>query len=312
MSKRKIIIDTDPGYDDASAIALAGITDKLAILGITPVAGNQTIEKVTKNALNLVSYLNISAPVAQGVSGPLVRPLHVAPLVHGETGLDNVNFEPHNRVKHEKNAINFIIDSCLSNDKITIVTIGPLTNIALALKVCPEIKSHIELISIMGGSASKGNVTPAAEFNVYADPEAAHIVLSSGIKIKLNTLDVTEKTILSDKLMERFDKIGTKSSKLFIECNKNYAKNMRVAHGQDYGCMHDSVAVITLIDDSIIKYKKAKVEVDLSHGASYGRTNCYFLKKNDDKEAYKYNIEVSTEIDVEKFWNLCEELFKKY
>ena len=220
MSKRKIIIDTDPGYDDACAIALASITDKFEILGITSVAGNQTIEKVTKNALDIASYFNISAPVYQGVSCPIVKPLVVAESVHGITGLDNVNIPPHNKVKHEKNAINFIIDSCLSNDKITIITIGPLTNIALALKLCPEIKSHIELISIMGGSASLGNVTPAAEFNIFADPEAAHIVINSGVRIKLNTLDVTNLTILSDKLMERIEKIGTKSSKLFIECNK--------------------------------------------------------------------------------------------
>jgi len=198
MSKRKVIIDTDPGYDDACAIALAGITDKFEILGITSVAGNQTIEKVTQNALAIASYLNISAPVCQGVSGPLIKPIQVAPLIHGITGLDNVNLPPHNKVKGEKNAINFIIDSCLSNDKITLVTIGPLTNVALAIKLCPEIKSHIELISIMGGSANIGNCTPAAEFNIFADPEAAHIVLSSGVKIKLNTLDVTLLTTLND------------------------------------------------------------------------------------------------------------------
>ena len=309
MSKRKIIIDTDPGYDDACAIALASITDKLEILGITSIAGNQTIEKVTNNALAIASYLNISAPVYQGASCPIVKPIEVATSVHGITGLDNVNLPPHNKVKEEKNAINFIIDSCLSNDKITLVTIGPLTNIALALKLCPEIKSHIELISIMGGSANIGNCTPAAEFNIYADPEAAHIVINSGVKIKLNTLDVTNLTILNDKIMERFEKIGTKSSKLFYECNRNYGNNMKKFFGIEYGSMHDSVAVATLIDESIVKYKKAKVEIDLSHGISYGRTNCNFRDLKAQKES---NIEVSTEIDLDKFWNLVEELYKKY
>ena len=309
MSKRKIIIDTDPGYDDACAIALASITDKLEILGITSVAGNQTIEKVTNNALAIASYLNISAPVYQGASCPIVKPIEVATSVHGITGLDNVNLPPHNKVKEEKNAINFIIDSCLSNDKITLVTIGPLTNIALALKLCPEIESHIELISIMGGSANIGNCTPAAEFNIYADPEAAHIVINSGVKIKLNTLDVTNLTILNDKIMERFEKIGTKSSKLFYECNRNYGNNMKKFFGIEYGSMHDSVAVATLIDESIVKYKKAKVEIDLSHGISYGRTNCNFRDLKAQKES---NIEVSTEIDLVKFWKLVEELYKKY
>ena len=120
---------------------------------------------------------------------------------------------------------------------------------------------------------------------------------------------MTNLTILSDEIMERFGKIGTKSSKLFIECNKNYAKFMYEKIGVKYGCMHDSVAVMTLIDDSIVKYKKASVEVDLSHGSSYGRTNCKFLGPKDKEDS---NIEVSTEIDVDKFWNTVEELYKKY
>ena len=154
-----------------------------------------------------------------------------------------------------------------------------------------------------------GNVTPAAEFNIFADPEAAHIVLSSGVKIKLNTLDVTLLTTLNDSIMERFEKIGTKSSKLFIDINKNYARLLNENFGIKFGSMHDSVAVITLLDESIVKYKKAIVEVDLSHGCSYGRTNCYF---NNKKEIDESNVEVSVEIDVDKFWNTVEEIYKKY
>ena len=307
MSKRKIIIDTDPGYDDALAIVLASLSNQFEILGITTVAGNQSIDKVTKNALNITSFLNISCPVAKGASEPLIRPLVVA-TVHGVTGLDNINFEPHNRKIHEKNAVNFIIDSCLNNDKITIVTIGPLTNIALALKLAPEIKSHIELISIMGGSASAGNVTPAAEFNIYADPEAAHIVLSSGVKIKLNSLDTTNKTILNNEIIKRFEKIESKSAKLFVDINKSYAFLLNKYYDIKFGSMHDSVAIITLMDESIIKYKKAKVEVDLSHGSSYGRTNCKFFEKG----GFDSNVEVSMEIDIEKFWNVFEEIYRKY
>lgn len=194
MSKRKVIIDTDPGYDDACAIALASISDKFEILGITTIAGNQTIENVTKNALNLVSFLNMNCPVAQGMAGPLIKELTVG-KVHGETGLDNINFPENNRKPDKRNAIQFIIDSCLENNKITIITIGPLTNIAMAIKLEPKIKEHIELISIMGGSINVGNVNPAAEYNVYADPESAHIVFSTGINIKMNGLDVTNLTL---------------------------------------------------------------------------------------------------------------------
>ena len=181
-SKRKIIIDTDPGYDDACAIALAGLSDKFEILGITTIAGNQTIENVTKNALNLVSFLNINCPVAKGMPGPLIKKLTVG-KVHGETGLDNIEFPKNlaNKEPDKRNAVQFIIDTCLNNDKITLITIGPLTNIAMAIKLEPKIKKYIELISIMGGSIGCGNVTPAAEYNIYADPESAQIVFSSGI-----------------------------------------------------------------------------------------------------------------------------------
>ena len=307
MSKRKVIIDTDPGYDDACAIALASISDKFEILGITTIAGNQTIENVTKNALNLVSFLNMNCPVAQGMPGPLVKELTVG-TVHGETGLDNISFPENNRKPDKRNAIQFIIDSCLENDKITLITIGPLTNIAMAIKLEPKIKEHIELISIMGGSINVGNVNPAAEFNVYADPESAHIVFSSGINIKMNGLDVTNLTLPYENIIKRFEKINTKSAKLFIDCMKNLSFYMNKYFGKKYGSMHDSVAVLTLIDESIVKYKKAFVEVDLSHGISYGRTNCNIY----GHEVNKSNIEVAVEIDIEKFWNLIEELYKKY
>ena len=307
MSKRKVIIDTDPGYDDACAIALASLTDKFEIIGITTIAGNQTLENVTKNALNLVSYFNMNCPVAKGMPGPLIKKLTVG-KVHGETGLDNIEIPQSNKIVDKRNAVQFIIDSCLQNQKITLITIGPLTNIAMAIKLEPNIKKSIELISIMGGSIGVGNVTPAAEYNVYADPESAYIVFSSGIPIKMNGLDVTNLTLPYENIIERFEKLNTKSSKLFVDCMKNVSFFMNKYFGKKYGSMHDSVAILTLIDETIVKYKKAVVEVDLNKGCSYGRTNCDLF----DKEAEKSNVEVAVEIDIDKFWNLIEELYKKY
>ena len=307
MSKRKVIIDTDPGYDDACAIALGGLTDKFEVLGITTVAGNQTIENVTKNALNLVSYLDMKCPVAKGMSGPLIKPFFKA-KVHGESGLDNISFPEHNREVDKKNAVQFIIDSCLQNDKITLITIGPLTNVAMALKLEPKIIHHIELISIMGGSIGIGNITPAAEFNIYTDPESAHIVFSSGVPIKMNGLDVTTITAPNEEIIKRFENIKTKSSHLFLECMKNYGYFCNKLFGIKYGSMHDSVAVLALVDESIVKYKKASVSVDISKGESYGRTNCRLR----GEKAEKSNVEVAVEIDLVKFWNLIEEIYKKY
>ena len=307
MSKRKVIIDTDPGYDDACAIALASITDKFEILGITTIAGNQTIENITKNALNLVSYLNLNCPVAKGMPGPLIKKLTVG-KVHGETGLDNIEFPKNNKEPDKRNAVQFIIDTCLQNDKITLITIGPLTNIAMALKLEPKIKQHIELISIMGGSIGCGNITPAAEYNIYADPESAYIVFSSGINIKMNGLDVTNLTVPNEEILERFKNINTKSSKLFLDCMKNLSFFMNKYFKKNFGSMHDSVAVLTLVDESLIKYKKAVVEVDINRGSSYGRTNCNIYAE----KAAESNIEVAVEIDIKKFWNIIEELYKKY
>ena len=307
MSKRKVIIYTDPGYDDACAIALASITDNFEILGITTIAGNQTIENVTKNALNLASYLNLNCPVVKGMSGPLIKNLTVG-KVHGETGLDNIEFPQNNKELDKRNAIQFIIDTCLQNDKITLITIGPLTNIAMSLKLEPKIKKHIELISIMGGSIGYGNITPAAEYNIYADPESAYIVFSSGINIKMNGLDVTNLTVPNEEILERFKNVKTKSSKLFLDCMKNLSFFMNKYFNKNYGAMHDSVAVLTLVDENLIKYKKAVVEVDINKGSSYGRTNCNIY----GKKAEESNIEVAVEIDIKKFWNIIEELYKKY
>ena len=307
MLKRKVIIDTDPGYDDACALACASQIDQFDILGITTVAGNQTIENVTKNALNLANYLNLKCPVVKGMSEPIVKKYKVAE-VHGLHGLDNVELPENNNKIYGKNAIQFIIESCINNDKITIITIGPLTNIAMAIKLEPKIKEHIELISIMGGSIGEGNVTPAAEFNIYDDPEAAQIIFSSGIKIRMYGLDVTTSTYLFENIIERFEKLNTKSSKLFVQCTKNLNINMNKFIRKPYGSMHDCVPIIAFLDENLIKYKKALVEIDLSHGLSYGRTNCDLYSENVEKS----NIEVAVSINVDKFWDLVEELYKKY
>ena len=133
----------------------------------------------------------------------------------------------------------------------------------MALKLEPKIKQHIELISVMGGSIGCGNITPAAEYNIYADPESAYIVFSSGINIKMNGLDVTNLTVPNEEILERFKNINTKSSKLFLDCMKNLSFFMNKYFKKNFGSMHDSVAVLTLVDESLIKYKKAVVEVDI-------------------------------------------------
>lgn len=304
--KRKIILDCDPGHDDAIAILLAGKSKKIDLIGVSTSSGNQTIDKTSLNALNVCRYLNLDVPIAIGVEKPLIRKVEVCEAIHGESGLDGFSFPLYERNFSKEKGPLFIASKCLENDKVTIVITGPCTNVALALLLYPEIKEHIEEIVLMGGSIANGNVSPAAEFNILCDPEAAHIIFTSSLKIKMIGLDVTRKVIVLPLIMERMEKINNRNSQLFYSLMKVFNENQRKVFGLEGGPLHDPATIVSLIDDSVIKFKKVNVEVDLSHGISYGRTNCDvfdYLKKN--KNAY-----VATDIDVNQYWDIIEETLK--
>ena len=306
---QKIILDCDPGHDDAVAILLAGNYPNIELLGITVAAGNQTIEKTTRNTLNIVQYLNIDVPVFQGAPRGLIKEQEVCAEIHGESGLDGFDFPSLIRQKENKHAVNYIIDTLLkSEDKITLVATGPLTNIALALKMEPQITKKIEKVVIMGGSMQMGNVSPAAELNILCDPEAAHIVLNSDLEVYMVTLDVTRKVLCYPSIVERMKDINNYASKLFVDLMIVFNENQKKIFGHDGGPLHDPVTIAYLIDNSLIEFKKVNVEIDLSHQSSYGRTNCdvfNYLKKPS-------NCFVSQTIDVEKFWNIVENGLKNY
>ena len=306
---RNIILDCDPGHDDAIAILLAGQKEKINLLGISVVSGNQTIEKTTRNALNLVSFLSIDVPVAMGYKDPLVRDRMICEEIHGESGLDGFIFPTYNKKIDSRNSVELITDLCLKNDKVTIVATGPLTNVGLALKFKPEIKKHIEEIIFMGGSLDNGNVSPAAEFNILCDPEAAHIVLSSGLPVKMVGLNVTRKVLVTKEVIERMAKINNKASDLFVKLmkvfNENQAKTFSNFIG---GPLHDPVTIASLLDDDLVDYKHMNVTIDLTHGPSYGRTNC---------DVYGYlkqtpNCYVAMDINVKCFWDIIEEGLSYY
>lgn len=311
MKKTKIILDCDPGYDDCVAIILAAKASNLDLIGITTVAGNTSLENTSKNALNIINHLNLDVPVCVGQAGPLVRPPVPAGHVHGLSGLDGLAFAPHNKQFHPQKSVDFIIENCLKYPKdITIVTTGPMTNLAVALKYEPKIIECISSIVSMGGSFGLGNVTPAAEFNIYDDPEAAQIVFNSGIKVHMCGLDITSKTLVTPQIMERMRKIGNKASEMFCTCMENYNKNRKEAFGSDVGPLHDPVTIAYLINEKLITWKRMLVTVDLSHSDSYGRTNCDMsLKVTNNNED---NALVGVEIDVGLFWDIVENELKKY
>ena len=190
-----VILDVDPGHDDAVAIMLACGAPDLELLAVTTVAGNVPLEKTTRNALRILSLIGRpEVPVAAGASSPLYRPLHTAEKIHGESGLDGPEIPDSFFAPDERGAVELIADTLRTTpEPVTLVPVAPLTNVALFLREHPELKERVARISLMGGSIGLGNTTPAAEFNVYVDPEAAREVFESGLPITMSGLDVTHR-----------------------------------------------------------------------------------------------------------------------
>jgi ribosylpyrimidine nucleosidase len=309
MQKRKIILDCDPGHDDAIAIMLAGHHPQIDLLGITVECGNQTLIKTGFNALNLCQYLDIDAPVCLGASEPLIKEIEICPAIHGESGLDGFDFPPLKKEFDYRHAVTFIIETVLnSKDKVTLVTTGPMTNLALALKLNPKISENIEEVVLMGGAYTNGNVTPAAEFNIFCDPEAAQIVFSSGLRIKMFGLDVTRRVSVLPEVVQRMAKIDNKASLLFTKLMKVFNENQKRVFNLEGGPLHDPVTVAYLINPEIAELKHVHCEIDISHGVSYGRTNCDIY----DYQKLVKNTFVAIDINVDKYWDIIEEGIKLY
>ncbi len=309
MDKRNIIIDCDPGHDDVMAILLAlANQDKFNILGVTTVAGNQTLEKVTLNLRKLYTYLGISIPAASGSAKPISRELVLGDAVHGETGLDGWDFPEPTFELDSTNAITFMYDKIINCDgKVTLVPVGPLTNIGLLLSTFPDVKEKIEAISLMGGSIYAGNNTPYAEFNIYVDPEAASIVFNSGIPVIMSGLEVTHEAGILDSEIETLMKKEGRVSKM---CGYLLNFYVKFHHAEGYASfpLHDVCSVMYLLNPEIFEYKDLQVEIDCSHSIHRGRTAA------DNREWMKYekpNTRVLLNIDREKFIQILFNAFEK-
>ena len=309
MQKEKIILDCDPGHDDAVAIMLAAINPKIELLGITVVAGNQKLEKTVNNALKVCNHLNLDVPVYSGMSRPMIREQLIADDIHGETGLDGPKFEELKIKAEDKHAVNFIIETLMNSDeKITLVPTGPLTNIGMAIRFEPRIIEKINRIVLMGGSYQLGNMTPAAEFNILADPDAAHIVFSSGVKVVMMGLDLTRQASATKEVVEKIKSLNNKASKLFVDLMEFFAASQKNVFGWSAPPVHDPTTIAYIIDPECIEVKPMFCEIELWSERSYGRTLCdYFgiLKKEP-------NVDVAVKLDFERFWNLIYENLKLY
>lgn len=309
MKKRNIIIDCDPGHDDVMAILLAlAHKDSFNILGITTVAGNQTLAKVTNNIRRLFTYLGTGVPTACGAAKPLVKELVTGGDVHGETGLDGWDFGQPTFQLESDNAIVFLRDKIMEADgKVTLIPIGPLTNIALLFSVFPETKEKIDLISLMGGSIYSGNRTPHAEFNIYVDPEAAKIVFDAGLPIVMSGLEVTHIAAINDLEISALKESDGKVSKM---CGNLLHFYTRFHSGQGYSSypIHDACSVMYLLYPQMFKAVDLQIDVDISEGMHKGRT------APDLREWIKYenpNTKVLVDVDREEFVKVLVDGFEK-
>ncbi|MFN8378743.1 MAG: nucleoside hydrolase [Anaerolineae bacterium] len=310
MGKRKIILDCDPGHDDAIAIMLAASHPEIELLAITVVAGNQTLEKTTLNALNVCQYLGIDVPVYKGCGQPMIRDKQViAPEIHGESGLDGPRFGTLTKQIEKQHAVNYLVDTLLASEgDITVVTTGPTTNLAMAMRMCPDILPKIHDIVLMGGCYQLGNMTPAAEFNIYADADAAHVIFTSGRPIMMAGLDVTRKVLAVPSVMERMSKVQTKAGKLFVDLMTFFNMTQKQVFGWEGGPLHDPVTIAYLIDPTVLTLKDMFTQIDIRGEQSYGRTNSDFFGIL-GKPA---NSKVAIDIDVAKFWDIIEAGLRTY
>ena len=274
MDKRKVILDCDPGHDDAFAIMLA--VQHLDVLGVTTVGGNSPLANVTRNALKVLEVIGHAddVPVYAGHSCPMVAPLVTAPMFHGESGLDGPVVPEPTHVAQAEHAVDFICRTAMEQDDLTLIATGPLTNIAAAINREPRIVERVREVCIMGGSVTYGNWTPAAEFNIYVDPEAAARVFESGLHVKMCGLNLTRQAAFDEGTVERFRSLGTRAGDFAADLTEFFIGAGRSVNDTHVGCMHDACAVAWLVDPTLIRAVPMHIDVELAGTLTRGMTVC--------------------------------------
>lgn len=260
MNKMPVIIDTDPGLDDAMALIMALASDQLDIRGITITAGNGLVEQHATTALAILEYFGITIPVYSGANQPILQPQSGAAKVHGSSALGGVNLPQAKKMTLAKRtAVEFMAEEILQSEtKIRLIALGPLTNLAILIASTPEVKDRIQEIILMGGAAVGGNRTPVAEFNIWQDPEAAHIVFASGIPIIMCGLDVTRKAGLKEKDLEQVNSVGGKAGKLAFKILKELSLRQ-----EGEVVVHDAVAMARVLKPELFTGSGHYVAIDL-------------------------------------------------
>jgi inosine-uridine nucleoside N-ribohydrolase len=299
-----ILLDCDPGHDDAIALLLALASPEVDLVGVTTVHGNQTLEKTTVNALKLLEFAGrTDVPVAAGADRPLRREPFVAEYVHGESGMDGPSLPRPTIAPVAEHAVDFIARTVLESDEpVTLVPTGPLTNIGLFLACHPDAAARLERIVLMGGAIGEGNVTPAAEFNIWVDPEAADRVFSSGLDVTMVGLDVTHRAIFGPEPAARLKASGRVGA-MVAELLEFYGRFHKQSYGWDGSPIHDAVAMTHAFKPGIVETVHTGVRVDCGEELGRGRTNVDLR----GRVGWEPNAQVAVDIDAQAFVELLVE-----
>lgn len=298
----KIILDVDTGHDDMVAIVMASGLKEIEVMGIVAVAGNQILEKTLLNTLKVCDLIGQQAPVYKGMDRPILRERVAAGDIHGESGLDGPVFPPLKKMVEKTGGVEFIIATVLAHPhEITLVPTGPLTNIAMAFLLEPRLPKLVKNVVCMGGSLGKGNRTPHAEFNFYADPEAASIVLTSGAPLVMMPLDVTLQVLLDEEKKNHYEQLSSLTANMFNDSMSHYIHACR-RHGSEFPAMHDPCCIAYVVDPSIFEVEKHSIRVELVDKEKYGKTTS--IPVIEEK-----SVLVGMKADTSKFWPLLDRAF---
>jgi purine nucleosidase len=300
-----VILDCDPGHDDMVAILLAAASPAIDLRAITTVGGNGTLEQVTRNALLTCTHAGITdVPVAAGATGPLLGDLETAGSVHGASGMDGADLGEPTVVADPRHALDLMADllraAAAAGEQVTLIPTGPLTNIALLLRRHPELHGAIREIVLMGGAIATGNWRPLAEFNIWVDPEAAHIVFTSGLPVTMCGLDVTHQALATDEVLASLRALGTPLSGLVVDLLGFFADRYRSLWGFPAAPVHDPVAVARVIAPDVVGVVDAHVAIELHGTHTRGATVVDRFGVTGEAP----NAQVALELDHAGFWAL--------
>ncbi|PFG28254.1 nucleoside hydrolase [Corynebacterium renale] len=309
---RKIILDCDPGHDDAVAILLAAGSPEIELLGVTTVGGNQTLSKVTRNAQQVMTVAGLhDVPLYAGATRPLVREVEVAPDIHGETGMEIHGYtlpDPEVEVQ-DLHAVQFIIDTIMNEEPgtVTLVPTGPLTNIALAARLEPRIVDRVQEVVLMGGGYHTANWSATAEFNIMVDPEAAHMVFNEKWPLVMVGLDLTHQALATKEIEEEIKALDTDIAHMVVGLFGFFRDAYKEAQGFDDPPVHDPCTIAYLIDPSVVQTQKMPLDVELRGELTVGMTVADLRAPAPDD----CHTSAATKLDHRKFWDLVIDAIKR-